>query len=189
MERLTQCIDRKVDPVPYNTVYLVTVWRVTLMWVSRCVTLWDTAVCRGGVIIWSINTASNVFSECVRGSISFLDLDNETICILGSLQSVSVQGTAVCADWEEHGNPPATFPSLTRPCVSVWSQAGENWSNKHKVAVSSHKFRPIEWQIQFRYFKVFASLNVFYSIIRVYPNLIGFSGLWKQWNKVDIYNK
>ena len=113
MKRLTQCIDGKVDPVPYNTVYLVTEWRVTLMWVSRCVTLWDTAVCRGGVIIWSINTASNEFCECVRGSISFLDLDNETICILGSLQSVSVQGTAVCADWEEHGNPPATFPSLT----------------------------------------------------------------------------
>ena len=56
------------------------------------------AVCRGGVIIWWINTASNVFSELVRGSISFLDLDNETICILVRLQSVSVQGTAVCAD-------------------------------------------------------------------------------------------
>ena len=186
MERLTQCIDGKVDPVPYNTVYLVTKWRVTLMWVSRCVTLWDTAVCWGGVIIWSINTASNVFSECVRGSISFLDLDNETICILGSLQSV--RDCSLCGlrgTWEPTGH----LPKPDRPCVSVWSQAGENWSNKHKVAVSSHKFRPIEWQIQFRYFKVFASLNVFYSIIRVYPNLIGFSGLWKQWNEVDIYNK
>ena len=121
MERLTQCIDGKVDTMyrwkgwPRPIQYCVFGDRVTRdadVGVTLC-NIMGQAVCWGGVIIWSINTASNEFCECVRGSISFLDLDNETICILGSLQSVSVQGTAVCADWEEHGNPPATFPSLT----------------------------------------------------------------------------